>query len=171
MTTPQKRTVLTGRCAWRSPGIAAIVGGLLSSMLAVDTAQAEESTRSTPPVTPRGLPPGHPVSSLPMPPRGVTLGINGAILTGVGATFMGLAAVSLAEGASCARACGFWGETSGKLLLAFGAPAFAVGLPLFAVGVHRHRRWKAWERRRMLDIQPRIGGLRGGVTAGVALRF
>jgi len=51
------------------------------------------------------------------------------------------------------------------------APAFAVGLPLFAVGIHRHRRWKAWERQRMLEIRPRFGSVLGGATAGVTLRF
>jgi len=136
--------------------------------VAPGAARAEESTEPVPSVTPRAVPPGRPISPASRsPPRGVTLGINGAILAGVGATFMGLAAVSLAEGASCARACGFWEETNGTLLLAFGAPALVVGLPLFAVGIHRHRRWKAWERRRMLEIQPRLGA----VAAGFELRF
>ena len=150
---------------------AVLLGLLVHVPVTVGPAHAQENAGPAPAVVPRELPPAHRVSSPPSPSRGVTLGINGAILAGVGATLMGLAAVSLAEGASGAQACSFWGETSGKLLMALGAPAFAVGLPLFAVGVHRHRRWRAWERRRMLEIRPRLGGVRGGTTAGVTLRF
>lgn len=147
-----------------------LLGFLAQVPITVDVAHSQDHTGS-PLVIPRSLPPAHRVSSPSSPPRGVTLGINGAIFAGVGATLMGLGAVSLAEGASCEQACSFWGETSGKLLLILGAPAFAVGLPLFAVGVHRHRRWRAWERRRMLEVRPRFGGVRGGATASVTLRF
>ena len=156
---------------WRPALGAVLLGGLTHALITEEVAHAEEPAGSSTRVIPRGRPPDHPISPSMPPPRGVTLGINGAILSGIGATFMGLAAVSLAEGASCARACGFWEETSGKLLLSLGVPAFVVGLPLFAVGVHRHRRWKAWERRRMLELRPRLGNVRGGATAGVVLRF
>lgn len=154
----------------RPSGVRTALLGTLAAHVSIapGAAHAGETTGHVPTVIPRALPPGHPVSpASKSPPRGVTLGINGAILAGVGATFMGLAAVSLAEGASCARPCGFWEETSGTLLLAFGAPALVVGLPMFAVGMHRHRRWRAWERRRMLEIRPRLGA----VTAGFELRF
>jgi len=159
---------------WRSAGTRARVLAVLTAMPAsVSDARADQDGSAAPVVIARRLPPGHPVfsPSPPPPPRAVPLGINGAILAGVGATFLLLAAVSLAEGASCPRACGFWGETSGKLLVWLGAPAFVVGVPMLAVGVHRHRRWRAWERQQLLELQPWAGGVRGGGSAGVTLRF